>query len=178
MCAHALDELHGRPLATGLSDLALVALAAVGLVGAVGIGLAGLVVVSVQLAPLVAAGAFIVVGIQPRAVRGALPYRHLVRRRVGGVPRVHELLGQRAHGASRRRPRHRGLLRAEHGATTPEHAGARVAPPDRSVSGEQRLADGHVVELTTARSPRRWTPRSPLSLAIVLLAAGFVAVRS
>src|SRR6266536_3638632 len=60
MCAHALDELHGRPLGTALSDRALVALAAVGLVGAVGIGLAGLVVVSVQLAPLVATGAFIV----------------------------------------------------------------------------------------------------------------------
>src|ERR671930_1567436 len=36
--AHALDELHGRPLGTRLSDRTLVALAAGGLGGAVAIG--------------------------------------------------------------------------------------------------------------------------------------------
>ena len=61
VCAHALDELNGRPLGTALSDRTLVTLAAVALVGAVGIGVVGAVVVSVQLAPLVAAGGFIVV---------------------------------------------------------------------------------------------------------------------
>src|SRR3954469_21593699 len=61
VCAHALDELNGRPLGTALSDRTLIALAAVALAGAVGIGIAGVVVVSVQLAPLVAAGGFIVV---------------------------------------------------------------------------------------------------------------------
>src|SRR4051794_9484211 len=55
VCAHALDELHGRPLGTQLSDRTLIALAGVGLVGAVGIGLAGVVGVSVQLLPLIAA---------------------------------------------------------------------------------------------------------------------------
>src|SRR5680860_1208414 len=34
VCAHALDELNGRPLRTQLSDRALVALAAAGLGGA------------------------------------------------------------------------------------------------------------------------------------------------
>src|SRR5512132_3310445 len=138
VCAHALDELHGRPLATGLSERALVALAAVGLVGAIGIGLAGLAVVSVQLAPLVAAGAFIVVAYNLELFGGRFHSRHLVLRRVGRVPRIHELLGQRTHPASRRPPRHRGLLRADHRATTPEHAGARVAPPDRL--GQRRAA--------------------------------------
>src|ERR671934_1131440 len=38
VCAHALDELHGRPLRTRLSDRSLVALAVFGLVGAVAIG--------------------------------------------------------------------------------------------------------------------------------------------
>src|SRR5438093_11782475 len=60
VCAHALDELNGRPLGTALSDRTLVALAAVGLAGAIGIGVAGVVIVSVQPAPLVAAGGFIV----------------------------------------------------------------------------------------------------------------------
>jgi hypothetical protein len=56
VAAHALDELHDRPLRTGLSDRALVALAAVGLGGALAIGVAGVVTVSVALAPLVVAG--------------------------------------------------------------------------------------------------------------------------
>src|SRR3954451_1362974 len=60
VCAHALDELNGRPLGTALSDRTLIALAAVALAGAVGIGIAGVVIVSVQRAPLVAAGGFIV----------------------------------------------------------------------------------------------------------------------
>jgi hypothetical protein len=57
VAAHALDELHGRPLATGLSDRTLIALAAVGLAGALAIGIAGTVTVTAWLAPLVVAGA-------------------------------------------------------------------------------------------------------------------------
>src|SRR6476659_8182038 len=41
--AHALDEMSGRPLATGLSDRTLTLLAIAGLAGAVGIGIAGAV---------------------------------------------------------------------------------------------------------------------------------------
>src|SRR5512142_3117122 len=37
VCAHALDELHGRPLGTRLSDRTLIALAALALAGAVAI---------------------------------------------------------------------------------------------------------------------------------------------
>src|SRR6266496_2600362 len=46
VCAHALDELNGRPLRTALSDRTLIVLAAVALAGAVGIGAAGVVIVS------------------------------------------------------------------------------------------------------------------------------------
>src|SRR5919106_4580391 len=60
VAAHALDELNGRPLGTALSDRTLIALAAIGLAGGVGIGIAGLAIVSLSLAPFVAAGAFIV----------------------------------------------------------------------------------------------------------------------
>jgi hypothetical protein len=56
VAAHALDELHDRPLHTGLSDRALLALAVVGLGGAVAIGIAGVITVSPWLAPLVLAG--------------------------------------------------------------------------------------------------------------------------
>jgi hypothetical protein len=58
--AHALDELHGRPLQTQLSRGALLTLAVLGLAGAVAIGIAGIIVVSPLLTPLVLAGALIV----------------------------------------------------------------------------------------------------------------------
>jgi hypothetical protein len=61
VCAHALDELNGRPLRTQLSDRTLIALAAVSLAGAVAIGVAGVVTISASLVPFVVAGAFIVV---------------------------------------------------------------------------------------------------------------------
>ncbi|HEY6523986.1 MAG TPA: hypothetical protein VIY10_09480, partial [Solirubrobacteraceae bacterium] len=61
IAAHALDELHGRPLQTRLSRTTLITLAVVSLAGAVGIGVAGAITISPWLAPLVAIGAFLVV---------------------------------------------------------------------------------------------------------------------
>jgi hypothetical protein len=58
VCAHALDELHDRPLGTRFSDRSLWAAAIASGAGAVGIGIGGIVTVSVWLAPLVAIGAF------------------------------------------------------------------------------------------------------------------------
>jgi hypothetical protein len=57
VAAHALDELHDRPLKTGLSDRTLIALAAASLGGALAIGIAGVVSVTPWLALLVVAGA-------------------------------------------------------------------------------------------------------------------------
>jgi hypothetical protein len=57
IAAHALDELHDRPLGTGISSRTLIALAVVGLAGAVAIGVAGVLTVSVWLVPLVLVGA-------------------------------------------------------------------------------------------------------------------------
>ncbi len=56
VAAHALDELHDRPLATGLSSRTLIALAVVSLLGAVAIGVAGAITVSALLVPLVVVG--------------------------------------------------------------------------------------------------------------------------
>src|SRR3954454_12522589 len=53
VCAHALDELNGRPLRTLLSDGVLVGLAAVSLAGAVAIGIVGAATVSVGLLPFI-----------------------------------------------------------------------------------------------------------------------------
>jgi hypothetical protein len=56
VAAHALDELHDRPLRTGFSDRALIALASVSLLAALAIGVAGAIVVSPLLIPLVVIG--------------------------------------------------------------------------------------------------------------------------
>ncbi|MGB2712135.1 MAG: hypothetical protein WBC33_11545, partial [Conexibacter sp.] len=58
--AHALDELHDRPLGTALSDRTLIVLAAVALGGACAIGIVGAVTVSLTLIPFVLIGAFLV----------------------------------------------------------------------------------------------------------------------
>src|SRR5436305_10567730 len=60
ICAHALDELNGRPLQTRIARPILVALAAVSLAGAVAIGLAVAVVHDLWLLPFIAFGGFIV----------------------------------------------------------------------------------------------------------------------
>jgi hypothetical protein len=57
VAAHALDELHDRPLRTSLSDRTLSGLAAASLLGALAIGVAGVLTVTAWLAPLVLAGA-------------------------------------------------------------------------------------------------------------------------
>jgi hypothetical protein len=56
VAAHALDELHDRPLQTGLSDRMLAVLACTSLAGALAIGVAGILTVSALLAPLVLVG--------------------------------------------------------------------------------------------------------------------------
>jgi hypothetical protein len=61
VAAHALDELHGRPLATRIPDTTLVALAVASLVGAAAIGVVVAVRTNLWLIAFVAVGAFIAV---------------------------------------------------------------------------------------------------------------------
>jgi hypothetical protein len=60
VAAHALDELHGRPLRTRIGDGPLVALSAVGLAGALAIGAGAAAAWGWWLLVFVAAGAFLV----------------------------------------------------------------------------------------------------------------------
>ena len=59
--AHALDELHGRPLRTSIPSSVLIAAAAVGLVVAIGLGLAGVTRVGPGLLAFIALGVLFVV---------------------------------------------------------------------------------------------------------------------
>jgi hypothetical protein len=56
VAAHALDELHDRPLGTTLSRRTLIALAAFGMTGAVAIGVGGVLTISATLLPFVVLG--------------------------------------------------------------------------------------------------------------------------
>ena len=58
--AHALDELHGRPLHTEIPRLVLIWLAAASLIAAVAIGIGAALAWTLWLLPFVAAGAFLV----------------------------------------------------------------------------------------------------------------------
>ena len=56
VAAHALDELHDRPLRTTLSDRTLIAMAALSLLGALAIGVGGVLSVTALLLPFVVLG--------------------------------------------------------------------------------------------------------------------------
>jgi hypothetical protein len=60
VAAHAVDELHGRPLGTTISSGALAAVTAVGLAGAVVLGVIGVTRVGVVLVPFIVVGPLLV----------------------------------------------------------------------------------------------------------------------
>jgi hypothetical protein len=62
VAAHALDELHGRPLRTRIPSWALVAAVVVGLLGALVLGVFGVLRVGWVLVPFMVAGPLLVIG--------------------------------------------------------------------------------------------------------------------
>jgi hypothetical protein len=176
--AHAFDELNGRPLMTALKRRSLIALAVAGLAGAVTIGVAGMVVVSPLLAPLVAAGALIVPVYNLELLGGRFHTDAWFALAWGGFP---AFTGYFVNSLAIRPA---GVLVAA-ACCLLSAAQRRLSTPARElrrrtvdVSGTQRLSDGRVVELTSARltAPLEGA-LSALWLALVLLAAGLVAVR-
>jgi hypothetical protein len=71
VAAHALDELHGRPLGTRIPDRVLVALAVIGLAGAVALGVDGAREVTPWIWAAIALGAFLVVSYNLELFGGA-----------------------------------------------------------------------------------------------------------
>jgi hypothetical protein len=176
--AHALDELHGRPLGTALSSRALVALAVAGIGGATAIGIVGVVTVSATLIPFVLVGAFLAVAYNLELFGGRFHSDLWFGLAWGGLPALTGfwVCALRFEAA--------GLLVAA-ACTALSLAQRRLSTPVRelrrrtaSVEGTQRMLDGRAVELTAARlaEPLDGALRM-LSLGIVLLAAGAVALR-
>lgn len=178
VCAHALDELDGRPLGTRLSDRWLVGLAVAGLAGAVAIGIAGAATVSLGLVPFVVAGAFILVAYNLQLVGGRFHTDLWFAAAWGAFP---ALTGYWINALDLHA---RGLLVAA-ACFSLSVAQRRLSTPVRelrrrtaSVSGRQQLTDGTVIKLDRARLA------APLdgaleacALALVLLAAGLVIAR-
>ncbi len=71
VAAHALDELHGRPLRTRIPDRVLVGLAVIGLAGAVALGVHGTFEVSPWLWAFIGVGGFLVVAYNLELLGGA-----------------------------------------------------------------------------------------------------------
>lgn len=69
--AHALDELHSRPLATRIPSGVLIGLAMAGLAGAVALGVDGVIRVSPWLGVFIVVGAFLVVAYNLELLGGA-----------------------------------------------------------------------------------------------------------
>lgn len=176
--AHALDELTGRPLQTSLSRRTLVALAVTGLAGAVGLGIAGAVIVSPLLVPLVIIGAGLVLAYNLELAGGRMHSDLWFALAWGGFPAFTGYFAQTLA------IRPAGLLVAA-GCCLLSAAQRRLSTPVRelrrrttTVTGEQRLTDGSTVELTKASlvGPLEGA-LSVLWLAVVLLAAGLLAVK-
>ena len=176
--AHALDELHGRPLGTRLRRSTLIALAVIAFAGAIAIGVAGIIVVSPLLAPLVLAGGLLVPAYNLELAGGRFHNDTWFALAWGGFP---AFTGYFANALTIRPA---GLLvaaaccllsAAQRQLSTPVR---RLRRNTTEVVGQQRLQDGSVIELTPAglSAPLEGALRA-LWLALVLLAVGLVAVR-
>jgi hypothetical protein len=176
--AHALDELNGRPLGTKLSRRVLISLAVVSLVGAVAIGVAGTIIVSPLLAPLVLAGAVLVPAYNLELAGGRFHSDTWFAIAWGGFP---AFTGYFVNALT---VRPAGVIVAA-ACCLVSAAQRRLSTPARQlrrhtveVSGEQRLVGGQVIELNKARlSAPLEGALSLLWLALVLLAAGLIAAR-
>jgi len=176
--AHALDELHGRPLGTKLTRSTLIVLAAAGLIGAIAIGIAGAIVISPLLVPLVLAGGLLVPAYNLELLGGRLHNDTWFALAWGGFP---AFTGYFANALTIRPA---GILvaaaccllsAAQRQLSTPVR---RLRRNTTEVTGQQHLRDGTVVELTRAglSAPLEGALRT-LWLAVVLLAVGLVAIR-
>jgi hypothetical protein len=178
IAAHALDELHGRPLRTHISDRALIALAALSLAGAAAIGVVGALTISLWLLAFVAVGVVLTVAYNLELFGGRMHSDIWFALGWGAFPAL------TAFFAQAQELRIDGVLVAA-ACLMLSTAQRRLSTPVRelrrrteSLSGEQRLTSGRTVELDAARiaAPME-SALIACALGMVLLGAGLVAAR-
>jgi hypothetical protein len=178
LTAHALDELSGRPLGTGISGRVLWAIAVGGLAGAVGLGVLGAIEVSSWLLAFVAFGGFIVVAYNLELFRGAFHSDAWFAVSWGAFPALTAYFAQA------------GKLRVEAflvalACLFLSAAQRRLSTPVRRLRRSVEALEGRMVlqdgrELPVDEAMLRSTPEAALrilSLAMPLLAGGLVAAR-
>jgi hypothetical protein len=178
VAAHALDELHDRPLRTALSDRTLIVLTVLALLGAVAIGVGGVVSVTGWLAPLVIAGGMFLPAYNLELIGGRLHSDLWFAVGWGAFPAF------TGYFVEAERVALPGLLVAA-GALVMSVAQRRLSSParelrrrTRSVSGVRTLADGRTEQLSRAEllGPLDGA-LAAMSLAMVLTACALVAAR-
>ena len=178
VCAHVLDELHGRPLGTTLSSRTLVLLAVVSLAGAAAIGAVEAVTISLSLIPFVVVGVFIVLAYNLEWFGGRFHTTFWLAVSWGAFP----VLTSYWVNALEIRP---DVLLAAAGCSALLVAQRTLSTPVRelrrrtvSVTGEQILADGSTVPLDAAllAAPMERALQA-CAVAMVLLATGLVLAR-
>jgi hypothetical protein len=178
VAAHALDELHGRPLGTSLSSRTLIALAGVSLAGALAIGVGGVVTVTVALAPFVVAGGVFLPAYNLELLGGALHSDLWFAVGWGAFP---AFTGYFVNAEKVTLP---GLLIAA-GCLVLSVAQRRLSSPARdlrrrtsSVSGARERSDGTIEELSLERMLAPLDGAlAALSVGVVLTACALVAAR-
>lgn len=168
VAAHALDELRGRPLRTGLSSRTLVLLASGSLLGAIAIGIVGALSISLWLLVFVAAGALFTVAYNLELFAGRMHSDLWFAFAWGAFPALTGFFVQAQE------LRLDGVLVAG-ACMLLSIAQRRLSTPVRelrrhteSVSGQQRLKDGRTLELDSARIA------APMEAALMACAAGMV----
>jgi len=178
VCAHALDELNGRPLRTGISDRGLIVMAAVALAGAIALGVVGVVTVGPSLIPFIVAGSFILVAYNLELFGGRFHTDFWFAAAWGAFPAF------TAYWVNAVSFRAAGVLMTV-ACFSISVAQRRLSTPVRtlrrrtlSLSGSQTLVDGEVLPLTqeSLAAPLDGALRA-LAAGMVLLAAGVVIVR-
>lgn len=178
LCAHALDELNGRPLQTQLSTRLLTAIAVVSLLGAIAIGAYGAAAVSATLALFILFGVFLLLAYNLELFGGRLHNDIAFALAWGAFPVL------TAYWASALAIRPAALAGAG-GCFALSLAQRRLSTPARelrrrtvSVLGEQRLRDGTVRPLSvmSLQGPLEGALRA-CAASVVLLAVALVAAR-
>jgi hypothetical protein len=178
LTAHALDELHGRPLQTQISDRVLWGIALVALAGAVGLGVLGAAKVSWWLLAFVAFGGFIVLAYNLELLGGLFHSDAWFALSWGAFPALTAYFAQAAK------------LRVEAGLMALaclflSAAQRRLSTPVRRLRRSVQALEGRMIlrdgtEVPVDEAMLRGTPEAALrilSLAMPLLAGALVAAR-
>jgi hypothetical protein len=178
IAAHALDELRGRPLGTGIPDGVLVAIAAAALAGAVGVGWIGVVRVSPWLLAFIATGVVLVLAYNLELAGGVLHSDLWFALAWGGFPALTGAFAQEGRitwAAVAVAAACVGVSAAQRELSTPVR---RLRRHVATVRGSLVLADGTTEEIDAAAL--RSAPEAALkllSVAIPLLALGAILAR-